>query len=73
MKSVIATVKSSWNRLPDWLHRVLHTAWEAAGGALLTGLTAAHSTADVHATLFASYTAGLSALKAAVLALTARN
>lgn len=43
--------------------RVVHTFWQAAGAALVVGLLAAHSTADVKAVLFTAIATGLAAVK----------
>lgn len=49
------------------LARVIHTFWQAAGGALLAGLLAAHSSHDVKLALTAAFATGLAALKAVYL------
>lgn len=51
----------------DHVRRVFHTAWQAAGAALITGLLAAHSTADVKLVLTTALTAALAAVKALVV------
>ena len=56
-----------WNKVPDSLKRVLHTFWQAAGAALLTGFLAAHSSQDVKAVVFTAGATGLAAVKALLL------
>ena len=63
LKSILRTIWSS-----DGVRRVFHTAWQAAFGVLVTGLLAAHSSADVKATLFLAATTAAAAVKAALLA-----
>lgn len=48
----------------DNVRRVWHTFWQAAGGVLVAGLLAAHSSADVKAAVFLAATTGFSAVKA---------
>lgn len=57
-----------WFTTSDSVRRVLHTFWQAAGGLLLSGLLAAHSTTDVKMAVGAALAAGLAAVKAAFLA-----
>lgn len=52
----------------DHVKRVFHTFWQAAGGLLLAGLLASHSSQDVKMALGAALAAGLAAVKAAVVA-----
>jgi len=52
----------------DFVRRIVHTAWQAAAGVLLTGLLAAHSSNDVKVVLVAATAAALSAVKGAVVA-----
>lgn len=60
-------LKALWNKVPEGVKRVLHTFWQAAGAALLTGLLAAHSSTDVKAVLFTAGATGLAAVKALLL------
>jgi len=65
-----------FNKLKNFVHslivsdgfkRALHTFWQAAGGVLLAGVFAAHSTGDVKALVVAAFAAGLAAVKALVV------
>lgn len=47
--------------------KVFHTAWQAAGSALVVSLLAARSSTDVKAALIAAGAVALAALKAAYL------
>jgi hypothetical protein len=60
-------LKQLWNAIPEGVKRVLHTAWQAAGGVLIAHLLVAHSTQDVKASVAVALAAGLAALKAAIL------
>jgi len=51
----------------DQVRRIWHTAWQAAGSALIVSLLAARSSADVKAALIAAGAVALAALKAAYL------
>ena len=51
----------------DAVRRVLHSFWQAAGGVLLAGVFAAHSSGDVKALVIAACAAGLAAVKALVV------
>jgi uncharacterized membrane protein YebE (DUF533 family) len=55
LKSVLAS---------EAVRRVLHTFWQAAGGALVAGLLAAKSTSDVKLTVATAVAVGLAAVKA---------
>lgn len=55
----------------DYVRRVFHTFWQAAGGMLIAGLLAAHSTQDVKFALGAALAAGLAAIKAMLVSKTA--
>lgn len=66
---MIATIKSTWNKIPVNVRHILHTSWQAALGALLVGLVNVHSTVDMKALLFTIYTTGFAALKAAALSM----
>lgn len=59
-------VKGKLNQLlhNDQVMRVIHTFYQAAAGALVAGLFAAHSTADVKGVLTVAVAAGLAAVKA---------
>lgn len=59
-------VQTAWAN--DFVRRVVHTAWQAAAGVLLTGLVASHSSTDVKVVLVAAFAAALSAAKGAVAA-----
>lgn len=59
-------LKAIWSN--DWVRRIVHTLWQAAGGALITALLAAHSSADVKVAVTAAGAAALSALKGLVVA-----
>lgn len=39
MKSLLATVKSLWNKLPDSARRIVHTFWQAFLGVFVLGVT----------------------------------
>jgi len=67
LQPIIDTAKDQWNSLPDGVKRVVHAVWQAVGGAVLTAVTAPHSTLDVQGGLFTAYTAGLSAAKNAIV------
>jgi hypothetical protein len=58
--------KSLWARVPDGIKRVIHTFWQAAGGALFAGLITAKSTADVKLAVGTAVAVGLAAAKAAL-------
>lgn len=51
----------------DKVMRVVHTFWQAAGGVLIAGLLAAHSSSDIKLSLAAALAAGLAAVKALVV------
>lgn len=48
--------------------KVFHTFWQAAAGALVSGLFAAKSTQDVKAVVMVAVAAGLAAVKAMAVA-----
>jgi len=48
----------------DAVRRIFHTFWQAAGGVLIAGLLASHSSSDVKAALVVAGAAGLAAVKA---------
>jgi hypothetical protein len=66
MNKLKSILKSLWSN--DNVRRVVHTAWQAFGGALVAGLLVAHSTADVKLTVASAVAVGLAALKAALVA-----
>lgn len=66
MDKLKSILKSIWSN--DAVRRVVHTAWQAFGGALIAGLTVAHSSADVKLTVAAAFAAALAAVKAALVA-----
>ena len=49
------------------MKRVIHTFWQAAGGALVAGLVTVRSTADVKLTVATAVAVGLAAVKAALV------
>lgn len=59
--------KSLWNRLPDGLRRVFHTAWQVAVPIFLTNLYMARSSAEVKGAFVLAGAAALASIKAAVL------
>jgi hypothetical protein len=66
MDKLKSIVKSVWAN--DSVRRVIHSTWQAAGGVLLAGLVAAHSSTDVKAAFVVAGAAALAALKAALVA-----
>ena len=62
---MLSKLKALWSN--ETVKRVLHTFWQAAGGVLLAGVFAAHSTGDVKALVVAAFAAGLAAVKALVV------
>ncbi len=68
MKSFLKTLQSLWNRLPDHLRRVLHTAWQLAIPVFLTHLWLARSSKDVQTAFIAGGAVFLASVKAAWLA-----
>ena len=52
----------------DLVMRVVHTFWAAALSALVTGLVAAHSSADIKAVLFTAITTGVTAVRVSLVA-----
>lgn len=52
----------------DYVRRVFHTFWQAAGGVLLSALVLANSTQDVKLAFAAAFAAGLAAVKALFVA-----
>lgn len=67
LRKLQATVKNLWNRLPDGLRRVIHTAWQVAISTLVVNLSLVHSTKDVKSLLVVVGAAVLAAVKAAVV------
>lgn len=65
MQTLKSVLKSLW--ASDSVKRVVHTFWQAAGGALVAGLLTAKSTSDVKLTVATAVAVGLAALKAALL------
>jgi hypothetical protein len=62
MQKVKEFFKKVWAN--DQVKRVVHTAWQAAGGVLISGLLAAHSPQDVKSAVFVAGAAALAAVKA---------
>lgn len=60
-------MKKLWNKLPDGIKRVIHTAWQVGLSTLLVHLVAAHSTQDVQASFTAAGAVVLALLKASVV------
>jgi hypothetical protein len=60
-------LRTLWATLPEGFKRVIHTFWQAAGGALVAGLVTVKSTADVKLTVATAVAVGLAAVKAAVV------
>ena len=56
-----------WNRLPDGVRRVVHTAWEVVLPTLLSNLLVARSSADVKGAFVVTGAVFLAWLKAYVL------
>lgn len=65
MQTIKGFVKSLWAN--DSVRRVVHTAWQAAGGVLVAQLLVAKSSSDVKLAVIAAAAAALSAVKAAVV------
>lgn len=63
MKKIAAV----WNKLPDALKRVLHTAWQLALPTLLAHLLLAHSSKDVQSSFVAAGAVFLASVKALVV------
>jgi hypothetical protein len=61
VKNEEAKVEALLNK--DKIMRVVHTLWQAAGGALITDLLANHSAGGIKLALTAAFAAALSALK----------
>jgi hypothetical protein len=66
MQKIKQLVAALWAN--DFVRRVVHTAWQAAAGVLISGLLAAHSAADVKAVIIVAVAAALSAAKGAIVA-----
>ena len=67
MKPVLNTLQSLWNRLPDNLRRVLHTAWQLAIPTLVAHLWLARSSKDVQAAFVVAGGVFLASVKAALV------
>lgn len=67
MKSFLKTLQSLWDRLPDGVRRVIHTAWQVGLATLVTQLLAADSSEDIKAAFVAAGAVMLATLKAAVV------
>jgi GH25 family lysozyme M1 (1,4-beta-N-acetylmuramidase) len=57
------STQTAYDKLKDAALRVFHTFWQAASGALISGLTLAHSSTDVRLAVAAAIAIGLSAVK----------
>lgn len=73
MKSLLATVKSLWDKLPDGVRRVIHTLWQVALGAVLAYYTAHSSNLTTHNVLTFGWAGVLAAAKAVLLKATNRS
>lgn len=56
-----------WNKLPDSVRRVVHTAWQVGLSTFVTHLVAAHSTKDVQAAFIAGGAVALAVVKTAIV------
>jgi hypothetical protein len=66
LRTVKELAKKLWAN--DFVRRVVHTAWQAAAGVLVSGVLTAHSAADVKALVIVAVAAALSAAKGAIVA-----
>lgn len=80
MKSLLATVKSLWNKLPDGVRRIIHTFWQAFLGvfvlgvtSVLSGLLSTGNFSDAKSALVALVSAAVAAAFAAVKAALVRK
>jgi hypothetical protein len=60
-------LKNLWNKLPDGVKRVVHTAWQVAVPVLLSHLIIAHSSSDVKSAFVVTGAAVLAAVKALII------
>ena len=68
MGKLITTIKSLWDKVPQHLKHVVHTAWQVGLGTLLAHLVVAHSSQDVKAAVAAAFSVAFATLKAALVA-----
>jgi hypothetical protein len=64
------TLSNLWNKIPDSLRRVLHTAWQTGLAAIIVALVNTHSTVDTKGLLIVGWSAAFAVLKGYAISLT---
>lgn len=64
---MLAKLKAFWRGLPDWLRRILHTAWQVGLPVLVSNLYLARSSADVKGAFIAAGAVFLASIKASIV------